>query len=142
MALGPLFTTGNSFPTANNFSWVGIGFKIGNRRYKKPNPIKFSANTPIINYHYVPKYKDPLDSTGCLRRIWLGWVSCIGLFPIQNQSQPTKKYLLWKQVAQNACLNPIFLGLGWPWVGEFAGFIIISICFPTQHKFGKSRTPY
>ena len=27
----------------------------------------------------------------------------------------------------------IFLGLGWPWVGEFVGFIVMFICFPTQH---------
>ena len=24
----------------------------------------------------------------------------------------------------------VFLGLGWPWVGEFVGFIIAFICFP------------
>ena len=31
-----------------------------------------------------------------------------------------------------ATFNLIFLGLGWLWVGEFVGFIIILICFPTQ----------
>ena len=25
----------------------------------------------------------------------------------------------------NATFNPSFLGLGWPWVGEFVGFIIL-----------------
>ena len=32
----------------------------------------------------------------------------------------------------NATFNLIFLGLGWPWVGEFVGFMIIFICFPIQ----------
>ena len=31
----------------------------------------------------------------------------------------------------NDTFNLIFLGLGWPWVGEFVGFIILLICFPT-----------
>ena len=35
----------------------------------------------------------------------------------------------------NATFNLVFLGLGWPWVGEFDGFIIM---FPTE--FGKSQT--
>ena len=30
--------------------------------------------------------------------------------------------------------NLFFLGLSWPWVGEFDGFIVILICFPTQHN--------
>ena len=34
-----------------------------------------------------------------------------------------------------ATFNLIFLGLGWPWVGEFVDFIIIFICFPTQQSF-------
>ena len=34
----------------------------------------------------------------------------------------------------NATFNLIFPGLGWPWVGEFDGFIIIFICFPTEQN--------
>ena len=46
-----------------------------------------------------------------------------------------KLFLLREKVAQNATfLTYFFLGLGWPWVGEFDGFIIIFICFPTQQK--------
>ena len=41
----------------------------------------------------------------------------------------------------NATFNLFFLRLGWPWVGEFVGFITIFICVPTQHKFGISQTP-
>ena len=32
----------------------------------------------------------------------------------------------------NATFNLFFLGSGWPWVGEFVGFIKIFKCFPTQ----------
>ena len=35
----------------------------------------------------------------------------------------------------NAIFNLLFLGLGWPWVGEFVGFIIIVVFFPTQQNF-------
>ena len=38
---------GTLFPTANNFSWVGIDF-ILETDYKKPNPTKFSAKTLLI----------------------------------------------------------------------------------------------
>ena len=34
----------------------------------------------------------------------------------------------------NATFNLFFLGLGWPWVGEFVGFIIIFSCFPTHQN--------
>ena len=51
-----------------------------------------------------------------------------------NQSQPTKKYLLWEKVAKMPLLTYFFLGLGWPWLGEFVGFIVILICFPSRHS--------
>ena len=35
---------------------------------------------------------------------------------------------------KNATFDLFFLGLGWPWVGEFVGFILIPICFSTQHN--------
>ena len=31
--------------------------------------------------------------------------------------------------------------LGWPWVGEFVGFIIILTCFPTQHNLVYRKHP-
>ena len=37
-------------------------------------------------------------------------------------------------MAQMPLFNLIFLGLGWPWVGEFVGFMKISIRFPTQQN--------
>ena len=48
---------------------------------------------------------------------------------------PRKIVCCGKKVARNAPFNLYFLGLGWPWVGEFIGFIIISsMCMPTQHN--------
>ena len=35
----------------------------------------------------------------------------------------------------NATSNLIFLGLGWPWVGEFVGLIIILTCFLISRKW-------
>ena len=71
-------------------------------------------------------------SVGCLRRFWLGWVSC-SLFPIKI-NPPTHP---------NATFNLFFLGLGRPWVGEFVGFTIIFPSFPALNtkKNGESQTP-
>ena len=41
VAFGPLF------PTANIFSWVGLGF-MWETDYKKPDPTTFSANTVAV----------------------------------------------------------------------------------------------
>ena len=41
----------------------------------------------------------------------------------------------------NAIFNPIFIGLGWPWVGEFVGFIIILTHFVTQHNLVYRKHP-
>ena len=42
---------------------------------------------------------------------------------------------------KNATFNLIYLGLGWPWVGEFVGFIIIFVCFPTQQNLVNRKHP-
>ena len=56
----------------------------------------------------------------CSRRIWLGCFSC-SLSPIQNQSQPTKNYLLWeKKLAQIPLLTQVCLWLGSSSVSEFS----------------------
>ena len=46
-----------------------------------------------------------------------------------------------KEVAQMPRFNLFFLGLGWPWVGEVLGFIIIFKCFPTQHNLVSQKHP-
>ena len=40
-----------------------------------------------------------------------------------------------------ATFNLIFLGLRWPWVGEFVGFFIIYIGFPTQQNLVNRKHP-
>ena len=69
--------------------------------------------------------------------VGLGFVVVCFLYKINPN--PRKIILLWEQAAQMPLLTLIFLGLGWPWVvGEFVGFIILFLCFPTPTDFGKS----
>lgn len=81
-------------------------------------------------------------SWGVCGENWLGWVTS-SLFPIHHQSlTPTKKtFCCGKKVAQNASFNHILLVLGRPWGGEFVGFAIIFICFPTQHNLVYRKHP-
>ena len=82
---------------------------------------------------------------GCLRRISLGWISCSYISHIKPNPthenicsrKTTKNYFAVAKVTfkwPKCHFNLIFLGLGWPRVGEFVGFIIIFVCFPTQHN--------
>ena len=41
----------------------------------------------------------------------------------------------------NATFNLILVGLGWPWVGEFVGFMIIFVCFLTQQDLVYRKHP-
>ena len=52
------------------------------------------------------------------------------------KTNPNRRKVIYrgKKVTQNATFTLFFLGLGWPWVGEFVGFIIILRCFPTQQN--------
>ena len=61
---------------------------------------------------------------GCFRRIWLGQVSC-SIKPILTHD----KWFAVGKIGPNATFNRIFVGLGWPWVGEIDGFLIRLICF-------------
>ena len=49
---------GTHFPTANNFSWFGIGF-IEETDYKKPNPTKFSVNTVTCTSSWNRCFPEP-----------------------------------------------------------------------------------
>ena len=62
---------------------------------------------------------------------WVGFL----VFGFLHKIHPTKNYLLREKSDPNATFNLFFLGFGWPWVGEFVGFIIIFVCFPTQHHY-------
>ena len=55
-------------------------------------------------------------------------VSCVKPIPTHE------KILAVGKSGPIATFNPNFLGLGWPWVGEFVGFMIMFTCFPTQHN--------
>ena len=53
-----------------------------------------------------------------------GWVRLLAVcFLYKTNPNPQKISYCGKNVAQMPLLNLIFLGLGWPWVGEFVGFI-------------------
>ena len=73
-----------------------------------------------------------------------GWVGFLVVcFPYETNLNIRKIIYSGKKVAQNATFNLIFLGFGWPWVGEFIGFMVISICmFSNPILFGKSQTLY
>ena len=76
----------------------------------------------------------------CGEFVFVG-VSC-SLFPLQNQIPTHEKVCLLcgKKWPQMPFFNLIFLGLGWPWVREFVGFIVMftGMCFPIRSK---SQTP-
>ena len=58
------------------------------------------------------------------------------------KSIPTHKKLLafGGKSGPRATFNLFFLGLGGPWVGEFVGFMIILICFPTHQNLVNRNT--
>ena len=72
-----------------------------------------------------------------------GWVRTLVVCFLHkaNPNQPTKTYLLFEKSGPIATFNLILLGLGWPWVGEFDGFIIIVVCFPTRHNLVHCKHP-
>ena len=57
-----------------------------------------------------------------------GWVRFLAVcFSYKTNPNPRKTICCGKKVAQMPLWAYFFLGLGWPWVGEFDGFIIIII---------------
>ena len=76
----------------------------------------------------------------CARKKWLGWVSC-SPFPIIKSIPTRKKSFDARKSGPNATFSLIFLWLGWPWVGEFFGFMTILTCFPTQQNFANGKHP-
>ena len=69
---------------------------------------------------------------GGLPTIWLGWVSC-SLFPLSyTKPIPThgRNIGCMGKSGPYAAFKLFFLGLGWPWVGEFIDLIIFFISNP------------
>ena len=61
----------------------------------------------------------------------------------KTNPDPRKIKLLWEKRGPNATFNLVFLGLGWPWVGEIRRFgKIIFPCFPTQQNLVNRKYPY
>ena len=57
----------------------------------------------------------------------------LGLLLSVSHIQPIpthEKLLAVGKRGPKATFNLLFLGLGWPWVGELVGFTLILICFP------------
>ena len=62
-------------------------------------------------------------------------------FLYKTNPNPPKSICSQGKSGPNATFNLIFLGLGWLWVGEFDGFMIIFYVFPNPAEFGISQTP-
>ena len=78
---------------------------------------------------------------GYLRRN-LGWVGVL-VCSLFIKSIPTQRQLFAVgKSGPNAAFTLIFLGLGWPWVGEFVGFMIIFNMLFNPTEFGRTQTPY
>ena len=54
----------------------------------------------------------------------MGKVSCSLVSYIKPTPSHEKLFAVGKFSGPIATFNLVFLGLGWPWVGEFVGFII------------------
>ena len=75
-----------------------------------------------------------------------GKISCVRFVVVcllyKANPNPRKKYLLWeKKWSKYHFLKLFFLGLGWPWFGEFVGFTVICIYFPTQPNLVHCKHP-
>ena len=73
-----------------------------------------------------------------------GWVGFrVACFLYKINPNPRKIFAVGKS-GPNATLKLFFLGLGWPWVGEFVGFVIMftsKYVFSNPTELGKSPTP-
>ena len=71
--------------------------------------------------------------------VGLGFLSSISYI----KSIPTLENLsaVGKSGPNVTLINLFFLGLEWPWVGEFVVLIIMFICFPTQHNLVNRKRP-
>ena len=70
--------------------------------------------------------------------VGLGFLQSV--FYIKSIPTHEKIFAMGKKVAQVPPFNLFFLGSGWPSVGEFDGFIITFILFPTQQNLVHRRT--
>ena len=69
---------------------------------------------------------------GCFAENLVG-SSFLSVFNIKSIPAHKKTFAVGEN-GPNVILNLLILGLGWPRVGEFVGFVIIFVCFPTQQN--------
>ena len=81
-----------------------------------------------------------LHIVGWRRKQWgvcgeFDWVrSLVACFLYKTNPNPRKNICCGKKSGPNATFSLFFLGLGWPWVGEFDGFMLIFVLFSTQYN--------
>ena len=73
------------------------------------------------------------------RRYWgvcgeFGWVRFLVVCFLYKTNPNPRKIIAVGKSGPFANFNLFFLGLGWPWVGQFVGFLVICICFSTQQN--------
>ena len=73
--------------------------------------------------------------------VGLDFLFLVVCFLYETNPNPRKNICLCEKVVQTPLFNLIFLGVGWPWVGEFDGFIILLVCFPTEQNLVYRRHP-
>ena len=94
-------------------------------------------------YNFTNYAPDTINSTRVFAESLVGLGFMWSVFYIKPMPTHEKIFLLWKKKSGPiATFNQIFLGFGWPWVGEFVGFIITFTCFPTQQNLVYRKTAY
>ena len=72
---------------------------------------------------------------------YFGWVGFLQSVSYIKPILTHEKLFAVGKSRPNTTFNLFFLGLGWPWIGEFDGFIIIFVCFPTQQNLVNRKHP-
>ena len=124
-----------------SWSWTVVEIDRTDRPYDVLNHYKHFATTHCKN-DQVKNKKKACRHQGVCGRTWLGWVSR-SLLPEKKQIPPHEKsFCCGKKWPKFHVFfsSYFFLGLGWPWVGEFVGFIIV-ISFPTHHNLVNRMHP-
>ena len=82
------------------------------------------------------------DNLGCVMFLVVCFLQITNLNP-RKKNKKNKNKKLREKMAQMPLFDLIFLGLGWPWVGEFDGFTVTFICmlFPTRDNLVHRKTP-
>ena len=102
----------------------GMRILVGRRTWLQPAPkVSHVRHIMIHIIIYIRVFKEKLVELGFL------WSASY------TKSIPThQKLFAVGKSDPNATFNPIFLGLGWPWVGEFVGYIVTFICISSPNR--------